>query len=773
MKKSRLLLLLAFAATALHAQTSTDRARWAAEAKAATITRDDWGIAHVHGHTDADAVFGMIYAQCEDDFNRVETNYLVSLGRLAESEGESKIWQDLRQRLFIDPEDLKKDYAQSPPWLQKLMDAWADGINFYLAQHPDVHPHVLTHWEPWMALSFTEGSIGGDIERVNLKQLQEFYDKPYVGIVATGSAPSSLKPSDAHSNPPANLTMAEMETPARAEQLQSTDGEQGGSNGIAISPSNTVNHHALLLINPHTSFYFRSELQMSSDEGLNAYGAVTWGQIFVYQGFNDRAGWMHTSSNVDAIDEFVDTLLPPVKGGGPQLRYAYQYETPHQQDTSRGFAGNGKLFAQKEIALHYKTAEGTKDRTFTAYFDHRGPIIRSENDKWVSIELMNTPIPALEQSYLRTKARNYAEYTKTMELFGNSSNNTIFADADGDIAYWHGNFIPRRDTKFDYTKPVDGSDPATDWKGLLKLSEVPQLHNPASGFLFNVNNAPWWGSGESSLKKSDFPVYVEQGGESSRGIHAIRLLNGRKDFTPDSLLASAFDSYLPWFARTIPALLKAYDALPADSPDRSMLKPQIAVLRAWDFRWGYDSIATSLAVYWGEIAGNPFSGPARRDHALWEDYVVEHATPAQLLLALTAATAKLDADFGTWQTKWGDINRFQRINDDITPHFDDAAPSIPVPFTSSAWGSLASFAARAYSNTKKRYGSSGNSFVAVVEFGDRVRARAITAGGESGNTASKHFDDEAQRYATGNFREVYFYPDQLKSHTERSYHPGN
>ena len=747
-KKFCFFLLLTFAVPALTAQSPADRARWAAEAKATTITRDDWGIAHIHGDTDADAVFGMIYAQCEDDFNRVETNYLVSLGRLAESEGEAKIWQDLRQRLFIDPEELKKDYAESPAWLKSLMDAWADGINFYLAQHPEVHPHVLIHWEPWMALSFTEGSIGGDIERVNLKQLQDFYDKP--PSVRIGLRSNSTE------------DLVAMETPARVEQLQSTDGEQGGSNGIAIAPANTVNHHALLLINPHTSFFFRSELQMSSDEGLNAYGAVTWGQFFVYQGFNDRAGWMHTSSNVDAIDEYVDTVIP-AKGVAPDkthLEYAYLYGT------------EARAFTHKSIIIRYATSSGIKGRTFVAYFDHRGPVIRDEGGKWVSIELMNTPIKALEQSYLRTKARSYAEYSKTMELFANSSNNTIFADADGDIAYWHGNFIPRRDTKFDFTKPVDGSDPATDWHGLLTLNEVPHLFNPKSGWLFNVNNAPWWGSGESSLKKSDFPAYVEQGGESSRGIHAIRLLTGRHDFTPERLLSSAFDSYLPWFARTIPELLTAYDALPDSSPQKAQLHDQVAVLRAWDFRWGYDSVATSLAVYWGEAAGMPVAAAARRAGTLWEDYVATNVTLAQMLTALATASSKLTADFGSWQTKWGDINRFQRINDDIAPSFSDSAPSIPVPFTSSAWGSLASFAARAYPNTKKRYGTSGNSFVVVVEFGDKVRARAVTAGGESGNPNSRHFNDEAERYASGNFREVYFYPDQLKGHSERAYHPG-
>ena len=148
------------------------------------------------------------------------------------------------------------------------------------------------------------------------------------------------------------------------------------------------------------------------------------------------------------------------------------------------------------------------------------------------------------------------------------------------------------------------------------------------------------------------------------------------------------------------------------------------------------------------------------------------ATPRQRLEALAAASDTLAADFGSWKAPWGDINRFQRLTGDIVQPFTDAGPSIPVPFTSSRWGSLASFGARAYKGTKKWYGTSGNSFVAVVEFGDSVRAKAVTAGGESGNPSSPHFDDQAQRYSTGDLRDVYFYRPQLKGHTQREYHPG-
>jgi len=715
MKKLILILAAASACLAFQGANTPELARWKQQAQNVTIIRDDWGIAHVYGKTDADAVFGMEYAQAEDDFNRVETNYLNSMGRLAEAEGERVVYQDLRMKLFIDPVELKKEYAASPAWLRKLMNAFADGLNFYLSQHPEVKPRVIQHFEPWMALSFTEGSIGGDIEKVNLGQLQALY----------GRIPAVPAPPQEEFEP-----------------------EPVGSNGAAIAPSNTVEHHALLLINPHTSFFFRSELQMVSDEGLNAYGAATWGQFFCYQGFNEHAGWMHTSSGVDAVDEYLETV---VKRGD---HYSYKYGNEERQLT------------ESVITVPYKTDRGMAEKKFTVYRSHHGPIVREVNGKWVAIRLMQEHIKALEQSFLRTKAKDYKSYLETMELKANSSNNTIFVDADGDIAYFHGNFIPKRDTKFDWTRPVDGSNPATEWQGLLTIDETPHLLNPKSGWLYNSNNWPWSAAGPSSPKKEDYPVYVESGGESARGLHAVRVLQDKKDFTLDSLIAAAYDSYLTWFEKPIPALIKAWDAAPDTNPLKARTAQQIALLRNWDLRWSVNSVPTSLAIFWADQARR--AGGGGRGGAAIED-----APADQLLAALVSASDQLTRDFGAWKTPWGDINRFQRLNDDIVPHFDDKGASIPVGFPSATWGSLASFGARVYPGTKKWYGTSGNSFVAVVEFGKMVRAKAVTAGGESGDPASPHFNDEAQRYATGALRDVYYYRSQLQGHTQREYHPGN
>jgi len=679
----------------------------------AEITRDDWGIAHVHGKSDADAVFGMVYAQAEDDFNRIEMNYLTNLGRRAEADGEALIWQDLRQRLFIDPAELQRQYAASPAWLKALMQAWAAGLNQYLADHPQVHPKVITRFEPWMALSFTEGSIGGDIENVPLTQLEAFYAGKKIALTE--------------------------------EERGIAYREPLGSNGFAIAPSHSANGHPLLLINPHTSFFFRSELQVESDQGLKAYGAVTWGQLFVYQGFNDRAGWMHTSSGVDNVDEFAETIVNQPGGG-----LAYRY---------------GKALrpvAVKPVTLAFRKADGTMgSRTFATYATHHGPVVREAAGKWIAFALMNRPVAALEQSFLRTKVHSIAEFRKVAALKANSSNNTIFADNSGEIAYFHPQFLPIRDDRFDYGKPVDGSNPATDWKGLFPLSSLPTVINPPNGWLFNVNDSPWWAAGKDSPKQAAFPRYTDVSGKEPRTPHAIAVLSARPSFTLDQLVEAAYDPWLPEFAALIPALVKAQAAAP--DPKRA---EAVALLQKWDCRWGLTSTETSLAVFWGEALWARGKQAAEAQGLSMQQWLESGASDADRLAALDSAMARLTADFGSWQVPWGEINRYQRNDGAIVQHFDDARPSVPVAFASGNWGSLASFGAQRYPGTKRYYGTYGNSFVAAVEFGPKVRARAVTAGGESGDPASPHFADQVDRYAAGNLRPVYFWPEDLAGHVK-------
>ncbi len=722
MKKFLILFTALIITSCSPATDKSEVTRWQETADRVTIIRDNWGIPHIYGKTDADVVFGLLYAQAEDDFNRIEINFMNAMGRLAEAEGEKEIYRDLRMKLFIDPEELKRQYDASPEWLQKLMNAWADGLNYYLHTHPEVEARVLKRFEPWMALSFSEGSIGGDIESVSINQLENFYGK-----------------------------RMHDKLPLEVEDLTK---QPQGSNGFAIAPSNSATGNALLLINPHTSFYFRAEVHMVSEEGLNTYGAVTWGQFFVYQGFSDKAGWMHTSSRADVIDEYLETVVEKDDG------FYYKYGNEERK------------FKATTVTLPYKTDDGMASKEVSVFHSHRGPVIRNEDGKWVSVRLMNEPMKALTQSFLRTKANGHKEYYESGRTKTNSSNNTVYADAQGNIAYYHGNFHPKRDTSFDFTKPVDGSNPATEWQGLHPLEEQIILVNPESGWLMNTNNWPFSASGKFSPKKEDYPVYMSNNRENHRGIHAIKVLEGKTDFTIDSLIAAAYDSYLPAFEELIPPLLAAYDSTEDANPLKAAVAEQIELLRSWDYRFSKTSVPTALAIHWGEELMRQSMSESRKQGIYIYDYMTGSTSTEQKLGALEAASNKLTVNFGSWKIAWGEINRFQRLTGDIVQPFDDSKPSFPIAFTSARWGSLAAVGQRTFNGTKKTYGTRGNSFVAVVEFGDKIRAKAISAGGQSGDPASPHFNDQGELYANGELRDVNFYKEDVLKNAEETYSPG-
>ena len=487
----------------------TEQERWEQHAENTEIIRDDFGVPHIYGKTDADAVFGLLYAQAEDDFNRVERNYIWAIGRLAEVEGEKSLYSDLRARLYMTEKEAKENFNNSPAWLQKLCVAFADGLNYYLAKNPEVKPKLITHFEPWMTMYFSEGSIGGDIERVSTRKIKDFYDKDNkMAIVDNGL-------------------------------IRLKDDEPRGSNGFAIAGSKTKSGKAMLLINPHTSFFFRGEVHMVSDEGLNAYGAVTWGQFFVYQGFNEKTGWMHTSTGTDIIDEFEETIVKD----GAKTSYKYGEENRPMDSI--------------KVNLKFKSDDGFKEKSFMTYRTHHGPITHANGDKWVTTALMWSPIKALKQSFTRTKKSNHKEFYEMMDIRTNSSNNTVYADADGAIAYYHGNFIPKRNVNYDYTKPVDGSNPLTDWQGLHPLEDNILVLNPPNGWIQNCNSTPFTSALEYSPKKEDYPAYMHSFPENYRGIHAIPLLTEAKDLTLESLLDLAYDSYLPGAEVLINGLLDA------------------------------------------------------------------------------------------------------------------------------------------------------------------------------------------------------------------------
>ncbi|WP_411767589.1 acylase [Winogradskyella sp. A3E31] len=719
--------LFLFLLTACDSKKSanSDVERWQQQAENITIIRDGFGVPHIYGKTDADAVFGLLYAQCEDDFNRVEQNYIWATGRLAEVEGEEAIYSDLRAKLFMTEDEAKANYEKSPEWLKDLCNAFADGINYYLHTHPEVTPKLLTKFEPWMPMYFSEGSIGGDIERVSTQKIKAFYE-------------------------------GDMEIPtAELDSIQSKkeELEPAGSNGIAISGKLTQSGNPILLINPHTSFFFRGEVHVVSEEGLNAYGAVTWGQFFVYQGFNEKTGWMHTSTYTDVIDEFKEDLVKI----DDKLMYRYGEEL-REVETS-------------EVSLKFKDGDSLSEKTFPMYRTHHGPITHANDGKWTATAMMWEPVKALEQSFIRTKQDGYKGFREMMDIKTNSSNNTVYADAEGNIAYFHGNFIPKRDTSFNYRQPVDGSNPNTDWQGLHDVDDHITLLNPENGWLQNCNSTPFTSAAEFSPKRENYPNYMSVDRENFRGIHAIDLLSNNKDYTLDSVIELAHDPYLPAFKDLIPGLVSAYNN---SSPKNESLKPAIDILRNWDFKTSKSSIAMTLAHFYGTAMYRDAEWPNHIDNAIEAHIYFGKESPEEERLEIFESVIKdLETDFRTWQLSWGEVNRYQRLNGDIQQEFDDSKPSIPIGFASGRWGALAAYGV-SYSNpeAKKIYGTRGNSFVAVVEFGDTVKAKSMLAGGQSGDPDSPHFNDQAQRYADKEFKTVPYYKDDVLKVAEEEYHPG-
>jgi acyl-homoserine-lactone acylase len=695
-------------------------------AQEVTIIRDNWGIPHIYGKTDADAVFGLLYAQCEDDFKRVELNYIEKLGRLAEIKGESVLYNDLEIRLLIDENEAKADYKKAAPWLKKLLQSYADGINFYLYKHPEVKSALLTHFEPWYPLLWTDGSIGA---------------------IST-----------------ANLTTAELKTfysgnDKKVSYVARESEVQTGSNGFALAPSKTASGNAILYINPHTTFYFRPEVQVHSDEGLNVYGAVTWGQFFIYQGFNDYCGWMHTSSNVDVADMYAENIVRKKE----QLFYEYE----------------SKLVpvVEKNITINYLENGKLVPKTFKTYATVHGPIMAQREGKWISLKSNNRSMTGLVQSWVRTKSRGFDDYKQAMDLKANTSNNTVFADNKGNIAYWHGNFVPIRDPKLNWSKVMDGTTAATQWKGLHDVSETVHSYNPANGWLQNCNSTPFSVSGNNSPKKADYPFYMAPDGESFRGVNAVRLLSKGEKYTLDKVIADGYDRKLSVFEVLIPSLVDRFEKeVKAGSSLYTDLAEPIALLKSWNYYAEENSVATTLANEWAfkldPKIRKTYTDEGEIDQVENTKLFAKNATATELLPQLQEVIKELNAKFSTWQIPWGSINRFQRQTGTIDLTYSDAVASLPIANASSLWGSLPAFKSNYQENTKLRYGSNGNSFVCAVEFGPRIKAKSLLAGGNSGDLKSKHFNDQSEMYQKGQFKDVLFYKEDVLKNAERIYHPG-
>ena len=702
-------------------------ARWKAHSQQTTIIRDTWGIPHIYGKTDADAVFGLLYAQCEDDFARVEENYIEKLGRRAEVYGPRELYEDLLIRLVLDSAAARRDYENAPPWLKKLCLAFADGVNYYLYKHPQVKPKLLTQFEPWWPLLWTDGSIGAiSTGGAAIQELESFYSGKEVA-----AAPAHY-----------------------------FDDPQTGSNGLAFAPKLTKSGHTILYINPHTTFYFRPEVHMVSQEGLNAYGAVTWGQFFIYQGFNEYCGWMHTSSQADVADLYAEEITATPTG------YTYKYD------------GRQLAVTAKPIELYAVNGNARSALNVTAYFTHHGPVVAKRQGKWLALKHHNRSMQGLIQSWQRTKASSFAQFKQVMYLKENTSNNTVYADREGNIAYWHGNFMPRRHPGYDWSQPVDGTTPATEWQPVHMVDDMVRVYNPANGWIQNCNQTPFSCCGPASPQAANYPTYMAPDAENFRGLNAVRVWSQANALTLDDVIAGSYTRYLPAFEPLIPVLAKYRQSL-SNLPDS--IRPQVAeaidTLAAWNLHSAIPSVATTLAIEWGQRLLPALQRTPVAQASLTTGLVektnefVKNATPDDVINPLVYTLNDLKKRFGTWKIPWGALNRYQRLTGRITEQYHDTLASLPVPFAAATWGALPSYVSRIMPGTQLRYGYSGNSFVCAVEFGKKVKAKSVLAGGNSSNPTSAAFANQAALYTSGTFKQVLFYKEDVLKHKARQYKP--
>ncbi len=705
--------------------SSAEITAWKQQAKNVTIIRDNWGIPHIYGKTDADAVFGLLYAQCEDDFARVEANYIEKLGRKAELEGSRAVFEDLLHRLVLDSVAAKNDYALAPEWMKKLCRAYADGINYYLATHPETKPALLTRFEPWWPFMWTDGSIGAiSTGGATRQELESFYSGTDVA-----AAPPKLD-----------------------------DENEIGSNGFAFSPKLTKSGKAILYINPHVTFYFRPEVHMVSDEGLNAYGAVTWGQFFIYQGFNEACGWMHTSSQADVADLYAEKIQ------GSNGKYEYEYD------------GKNKPVLEREISITVNNNGIMSQKAFRAFETHHGPVIAKRDGQWLTLKHHNRSARGLEQSWLRTKAKSFAEFKQVMYMKENTSNNTVYADKEGNTAYWHGNFMPKRDSTLDWSKPVDGSTSKTEWGPLHMVDDMVTIYNPKTGWIQNCNSTPATAAGESSLYLGKFPAYMAPDAENFRGINAVQhCLNiVPKSLDIDKTIAVGYTRRLPAMEYVVPALLRGLKSTTFSNPDHKLMYD---LLSTWKYETDTNSIATTLAI---ETAEKMLSFINRTESAIMNDKgfvgklitYCDKAADSQVVKLLEATRENLENRFGTWQVPWGDINRYQRLTGKLDETYSDSLPSIPSRFAAATWGALPSYVSRQMPGTQKRYGYSGNSFICAVEFGERIKAKSLLAGGNSNNPQESAFSNQAAMYSSGQFKDVLFYREDIEKNMKKVYSPG-
>ncbi len=703
-------------------------------ASSVTIYRDTFGVPHIYGRSDADVVFGLMYAQAEDNFWQLEEDHLNKLGRAAEVYGSSRLAGDLMARLFETSRRAQDEYKSLSPPMRKLCNAYVAGINYYLERHPGVRPRLIDRFEPWFALVTGAPSLAS------------------LGIT-TQEVRALFK----------DLPAAPMQN-----QSSSESAEPEGSNMWAVSPQKNVSGRALLFINPHVGFFGggqRYEAHLHSEQGLNISGFSMLGSPYIWTGHNEVLGWSHTNSGADSTDVYIETF------DDPKNPLAYRY------------AGSRRNAAEwsDEIRINNEGAMETKRFTFRK--THHGPVVALRAGKFLAVRAASIEVGGrlFEQKWAMARARSLAEFKSAMAQRRLTGSNTMYADRQGNIFYIHGNATPRRSTKFDWSKAVDGTSRETDWQGYHELSELPQVTNPSSGWIQNCNSTPFLTSGTDNPDRTKFPVYMSPDLDTPRAQMSRRILSSKNKFTFEEWERASLNTHVISAETLVPELVSIWEKLgQSDAGRAGKLAEQMTVLKSWDYDSRIDSVPTTLfMLYFEQLQRVNRERAARLEpgeqtvRLTLIEQLNQIDSPAKIN-AFEKALNELQNDFGKWQVAWGEINRLQRIHTSGTQEkFDDAKPSVPVPGASGLAGTLFTFNTRREAGQKQRYGVSGNSYLAVVEFSPRVRARSLLVFGQIADPKSPHFFDQAELYSKRQYKPAWFELNEIKRNLERSYHPGD